>query len=225
MSDHGANPIDEDLEMLEAIKATFGDAAADLIGEDASADMFDSQQPSLEELVQEIDSLTVGTQQAKGPQENTGDQTVEKFIVVEVSGSTVAIPMANVHEIQRLPKITYLPRVPEWVLGVTNLRGSIVSVVDFRQLLDLQPGETTSASQRLVMVDSLVDDVATGLVVDRVLGIRNLRRNKVKTTTTSATDRLTRLMTDMVDVEGRLVALLDIDSLLLSEDFRQFDAA
>lgn len=225
MSDHGANPIDEDLEMMEAIKAAFGDDAADLIGEDPAADMFDSQQPSLEDLVQEIDSLNSDTQhQATNEVATTTDKAVEKFIVLEVSGSTVAIPMANVHEIQRLPQITYLPRVPEWVVGVTNLRGSIVSVVDFRQLLDLKPSDSAANSRRLVMVHSLVDDVETGLVVDRVLGIRNLHRNNVKTTA-GATDRLTSMMTDMVDIDGRLVALLDIDSLLLSEDFRQFDAA
>lgn len=222
MSTNNSNPTDEDLEMMEAIKAAFGDDAADLFDGDVT-EIAAANQVSLDDLVREIDVATSGAEEAE-TQPVSSDEVIEKHIVVEVSGSTFGIPMGNVHEIQRVPNVTYLPRVPEWVLGVTNLRGNIVSVVDFRQLLDMEETDTPTTSRRLVMVHSLVDEVATGLVVDRVMGIRNLRKSKIAKTT-GATDQMSRFIRGMIDIEGRLVALLDIDKLLLSEDFRQFDAA
>ena len=223
MSTNDLNSPDEDLEMMEAIKAAFGDDAADLFDENAP-DTEIASQVSLDDLVREIDSVTAGTEDVDSQQPVSTDEVIEKHLVVEVSGSVFGIPMGNVHEIQRVPNITFLPRVPEWVLGVTNLRGNVVSVVDFRQLLEMDETDTPTASRRLVMVHSLVDEVATGLVVDRVMGIRNLRKSKIAKTT-GGTDQMSRFIRGMIDIEGRLAALLDIDKLLLSEDFRQFDAA
>ena len=222
MSTNDSNPPEEDLEMLEAIKAAFGDDAAGLFDGDASEIPLENQ-VSLDDLVREIDGATSEPEDID-VQPIATDEVIEKHVIVEVSGSTFGIPMDNVHEIQRVPNITYLPRVPEWVLGVTNLRGNIVSVVDFRQMLEMNETDAPTTSRRLVMVHSLVDEVATGLVVDRVMGIRNLRKGKIAKTT-AATDQMSRFIRGMIDIDGRLAALLDIDKLLLSEEFRQFDAA
>lgn len=222
MTTNDSNPPEEDLEMLEAIKAAFGDGAADLF-DGAATEIPLENQVSLDDLVREIDGATSEPEDIN-VQPVASDEVIEKHVIVEVSGSTFGIPMDNVHEIQRVPNITYLPRVPEWVLGVTNLRGNIVSVVDFRQMLEMKETDAPTTSRRLVMVHSLVDEVATGLVVDRVMGIRNLRKGKIAKTT-AATDQMSRFIRGMIDIDGRLAALLDIDKLLLSEEFRQFDAA
>ena len=225
---------DDDLEMLAAIKAAFGEEALGMISEESELDAKQGQshEKPLEELIREIDEATL-----KGDEENAEQSAasnfseasnaddIEKHIVVQIGDITFGIPMGNIHEIQRVPKITFLPGVPDWVLGVTNLRGNVVSVVDLRQLLHLPTSESPVVSRRLVMTHSLVDELATGLIVDRVVGIRNLRQDQVIKTTAPVSDQVANYLTGMIELEEHLVTLLDIDKLLLSEDFRQFDAA
>ena len=76
----------------------------------------------------------------------------------------------------------------------------------------------------MVLIQSLIDDVATGLVVDRVLGIRGFPTSKIsQSSASSSNDMLARYMTGVTDVDDQLVALLDVDKLLLSPEFRLFD--
>lgn len=232
MSDAKNVEQSEDLEMLAAIKAAFGEEALGMLSEDIELGTGEdlSNQQNLDDLVADIDNATLANTAANSATEEgtTGSRAseeAEKHIVVQVSGRTFGIPMANIHEIQRVPKVTFLPGVPEWILGVTNLRGNVVSVVDLQQLLQLPETDAPAISKRLVMSHSLVDDIATGLVVDRVIGIRNISKSKLLKPTAPVDDQVANFLSGMIDLEEQLVALLDIDKLLLSEEFRQFDAA
>ena len=220
---------DDDAEMLAAIRAAFGDEAAEEEMEDdtSSFDKAGDQDLALEQLVREIDQKAVEgakASQTSVPVKSTQEETSLKFIVVEMAGTVFGIPMENVYEIQRVPRVTFLPGVPDWVRGVTNLRGNIVSVVSLQSLLGLEQSDSTSNSQRLVVTQSLVDDVDSGLIVDRVVGIRNFQKSQIQKPTASVNDRIEPYLTGVVDSD-QLVALLDIDKLLLSDEFRQFDAA
>ena len=221
-----------DDDMLEAIKAAFGDDAINILDNNEIDDQVVADDKAvdgqdLDELVQQIDSATVSTSETDSTDTTRqSEEAICKTIVFELNDLVLGIPMVNVHEIQRLPKITFLPNVPEWVLGVANLRGQIVSVVDLGQLLDLKSTERTpSVSRRLVMTHSVIDEVDTGLVVDRVWGIRNLPERKIKPPTSPMNEGLNRFLSGVIEFEGNLIAMLDIEKLLLSEDFRQFDAA
>lgn len=226
---------DDDIEMLAAIKAAFGEEALGMISDESELESNNdpSNEKPLEELIREIDQATLhedeqqqdATSTSSSSANSSNAEDIDKHIVVQIGDITFGIPMGNIHEIQRVPKITFLPGVPDWVLGVTNLRGDVVSVVDLRQLLDLPTSESKVVSRRLVMTHSLVDELATGLIVDRVIGIRNLRQEQVIKTSAPVNAQIARYLTGMVELEERLVTLLDIDKLLLSEDFRQFDAA
>lgn len=226
-----SNNVDQsdDPEMLAAIRAAFGEEALGMLSDDIEIGTGDdlANQQNLNELVEEIDNATLSSSgisdEAKPAPRTTED--ADKHIVVQVSGRTFGIPMDNVHEIQRLPKVTFLPGVPDWILGVTNLRGNVVSVVDLQELLQLPETDAPAISKRLVMSHSLVDDIATGLVVDRVVGIRNVPKSKTLKPTSPVDDRVATFLSGVFELDENLVALLDIDKLLLSEEFRQFDAA
>ena len=221
------NSIDEDQEMLEAIRAAFGDDAAKILEADSPTDAMDLDELSLgdvalDDLVKQIDETAPTADDSAAPKLTHNEDVVEKHVLIELAGATFGIHMENIHEIQEVPPVTLLPHVPEWVLGVTNVRGNIVSVVDLRQLFGMEPTDSRSTSRRVVLVHSLVDTVETGLVLDHVIGIRNIPQKKI-VTTDLATDQVSQFMRGMIDIEERLVALLDIDKLLSSENFRQFD--
>ena len=77
-----------------------------------------------------------------------------------------------------MPRVTMVPRVPAWLLGVTNLRGDIVSVIDLRGYLGLAPH--TSATARMLVVRLLDEPFTTGLIVDAVDRIVTLQADDVK---------------------------------------------
>ncbi len=211
----------DDLEMLEAIRAAFGEDAVSDIG-----DSPESKEKTLEELLAEIDAEAIDGAKtaaaANAPE--LADEGTLKYIVIRLGATAFGIPMDNVYEIQRVPRVTFLPGVPEWIQGVSNLRGNVVSVVDLRLLLGLEINEAALSSQRLVVSQSLVDDVDSGFIVDQVIGIRNFTKNQIQAPTASINPQIEAYLTGVVDAD-QLIALLDVDKLLLSEEFRQFDAA
>lgn len=226
--------LDDDEDMLEAIKAAFGDGAIDMLADDTTdADLAELTEAdrtvagegnSLQAIVDEIDEGLAATNNQAKNEPIAQEESVERFVVVQFGGSTLGIPMEHVTEIQTVHKITPLPRIPQWVLGVTNLRGNIISVVNLALLFDLQQTALPATAHRMVLIQSLIDDVATGLVVDRVLGIRGFETSKIsRSSASSSDDMLARYMTGVTDIDDQLVALLDVDKLLLSPEFRLFE--
>jgi len=236
--------MDGDDEMLKAIQEAFGDGAIDLLADSEEEEALTAQavaegsrsvkaleqnpaDNTLDDLVDSIDQAIVSDEaptQENRIDDQPDEEAVERFVVVQFGGSTLGIPMDYVNEIQTVQTITPLPCVPQWVLGVTNLRGNVISVVDFSMLFDLERSTSAITSRRMVLIQSLIDDVATGLVVDRVLGIRGFPASKIhQSSASSSNDMLARYMTGVTDVDDQLVALLDVDKLLLSPEFRLFD--
>ena len=76
-------------------------------------------------------------------------------------------------EVRRLPSVAPIPHLPNWLLGVTNWRGEVLSVVDLAAFLGLATAAPAPA-RRLVVVRAAQEEMTTGLVVDRVCGLRSL---------------------------------------------------
>lgn len=223
MSDEtNIDPLDDDQEMLDAIAAAFGPDAVELLQDDISAD----GETSLTDVVRDIDSNLVadGSSQndASGKQED--EVETDRYIMVEIGGAKFGVPMCNVLEIQRVPPITLLPNVPSWVNGVVNLRGTILSVADLQMILKLPPTEVAPSARRLIVTQSLLDEVDAGLIVDRVLGIRGVRRDQIESPTAPVSEDIAAYMHGVYAFQEDMIGLLDIEKLLLSDSFRQFEA-
>lgn len=145
-----------------------------------------------------------------------------RHVVWELNAVRYAVPMENVREIQRLPRITPLPQVPEWLLGVTNWRGELLSVVDLRSLLKLPPNEQRH-SQRLLIVHSTAEEIFVGWVVDRLIGLRGIPRQELHRVAPGKTE-CCGFFRGIAEVEGHLVGVLDVNRVLASPELRQFDA-
>ncbi len=94
-------------------------------------------------------------------------------LICTLDEAEFALPLAGVLEVQRLPAVTPAPHLPDWLLGLTNRRGEILSVVDLAAFLGL-PSAAPAPTRRLVVVHSAQEEMTTGLVVDGVRGLRGL---------------------------------------------------
>jgi purine-binding chemotaxis protein CheW len=144
-----------------------------------------------------------------------------RFVLLSIAATHYAVPEAYVTELERVPRITMVPQVPVWMRGVTNVRGDIVSVIDMRSFLGLEPH--LPASARLLVVRLLDEPFVTGLIVDSVDRIVTVQTNTIKTPASPLEGPLAPYLSGVCEVGDRLVAVLDVDRLLRSTDIRQFD--
>lgn len=86
-----------------------------------------------------------------------------------LAGQRLAVDMDQVSEILQPPRLTKVPGVRSWVLGIANVRGRLVPVMDLAGLLGLS-GQANWRSRRVLIVEH--EDHLTGLLVDAVLGMQ-----------------------------------------------------
>ena len=144
-----------------------------------------------------------------------------RFVLFGIASTQYAVGECYVTELERVPRVTPVPRTPEWLRGVTNLRGDIVSVVDLRIYLGLSGQLPPTA--RLLVVRLLDEPFTTGLIVDAVDRIVTLPDDDIRPPASPLEGPLAPYLTGVCTVGERLVAVLDLDRLLRSPDLRQFE--
>ncbi len=100
-----------------------------------------------------------------------------RYSVFSVSGKLFGIEMSTVREVLPPPKVTFLPNVPTHVLGVYNLRGNIISLIDIQQILGLN-AEEKKDSDMVLLVES--SDFLISFVVEKVLDFVEVENSKVR---------------------------------------------
>lgn len=179
---------------------------------------------SLQSLLAQIDRETQQVPLAELPYEpqRASAPPAAKHVLFSLNAAHYAVPLANVLELQRMPHITVLPNVPDWLHGVTNLRGEVLSVVDLRSLLGL-PAAESSASKRLIVVRSTREEISTGWIVDQVLGIRGIAAEDLKPRSTLMAGPAASFLSGVVEQDTHLIAVLDVNRVLSSPEMRQFE--
>ncbi len=145
----------------------------------------------------------------------------DSYVIFVLGGTTCAVPLSGVLEIQRPPATTWIPNLPDWVLGVANLRGEIISVIELRRYFGL-PAAAHDESSRIVVVRSEDQELVAGLIVDRVVGITGIHAHRVASYTSQDTSGLAPYLRGAAEEKGRVVAMMDLEAFLQSRDMRQF---
>jgi purine-binding chemotaxis protein CheW len=142
----------------------------------------------------------------------------EKHVVFTLAGAKYAVPMDQVLEVCDFDRITPVINVPEWVMGITNLRGDIISVVDLRHFLT---SSTTAAMRReslrnLVVVQTQRGDLTTCLVVESMLGMAQAPTAEIQKVERVLGDGLTPYTRGFFAQDDELLSMLNLESLLRS---------
>jgi chemotaxis signal transduction protein len=141
------------------------------------------------------------------------------FVVFALAGAEYALPLAAVFEIAQPLAATPVPNTPGWVLGVTSVGGDIVPMVDLGSFLGLAQGP--EADTRLLVVRNRNADHTTGLVVDRVTGVRTLPPEHVAAAD-AIDERVAPFLRGVVQAEGRSLPVFDPDLLMQTPEMQQF---
>ena len=148
---------------------------------------------------------------AAGPK----DPENQQVLTFELGNETYGVDILRVREIRGWTSITRIPQAPPHVLGVLNLRGSIVPVVDLRMRFALERAEYTKVTVIIVLsVHSQAGRREVGVVVDGVSDVADFRATDIKEAPDFGAQVETDYIRGLVPVGERMVVLLDIDSLI-----------
>lgn len=138
----------------------------------------------------------------------------------QLGGVRVASPMGEISEILKLPKLATLPIVKSWVLGIANVRGRLIPIIDLHDYLGLTP-TLPRAQWRVLVVED--EDLVAGLVVEQSLGIQHFLEDSFEGVALENMESLQPFVTGAFRHSGRLFYQIHLRSILRDEAF--FDVA
>ncbi len=138
-----------------------------------------------------------------------------KYLTFKLNEEEYGIGIIKVKEIIGMMTITSVPRTPEFVKGVVNLRGKVIPIVDLRLKFSMEAIPYTERTCIIVVeIDSNDATVLIGIVVDAVSEVLNINEDDIEETPTFGTELNTEYILGMAKLEGAVKILLNIDKVL-----------
>ncbi len=138
----------------------------------------------------------------------------QDFVTVMLDGQTVGIPVLAVHDVLNAQQITMIPRAPDWVAGVLNLRGRIVTAIDLRRRLGLPPLEEGQSSMSVVVEHN---EEPYSLQIDKVGEVLSLDDADFEKNPVTLDPRWREVSMGIYRLKEQLLPILDVDRLLAFE--------
>ena len=143
------------------------------------------------------------------------DATEVELLSFRVGEQEYSVDIMSVREIRGWTRATSLPHSPAYVRGVINLRGTVLPVIDLAQRLGLPSGEITD---RNVIIVVHIGDRTVGLLVEAVSDILSIPQDELSPPPELAADRSQTFINALTIVEGRMIRVLDLGSIMPAVD-------
>lgn len=138
-----------------------------------------------------------------------------KYLTFQMGREIFGIEILKVQEIIGMMNVTKVPRTPDFVRGVINLRGKVIPVVDLRLKFNLTPKEDTDRTCIIVVQLSVQAGVVImGLIVDEVSEVLNIGGSQIEAPPSFGARVDTEFILGMGKVGQKVVMLLDVDKVL-----------
>jgi len=138
---------------------------------------------------------------------------MKQFIGFQLHGGEYAIPIIKVREIITMPEITTLPDSPEYLKGITNLRGSVIPVVNIKQLMHIP--ENGTEPQKVIVISC--GRMTFGILVDGITGVVSIDEASVESPETMPQGRAEQIE-GVAKIGSRLIVLLEPKKLIPLDD-------
>lgn len=141
-----------------------------------------------------------------------------QLVAFQLSTEEYGVPIIQVEEIIRLPEITRIPNMPNFIEGVINLRGRIIPVVDLRKRFKLEEKEKDEKSRiiigRITVSPEKQEEQSVGLIVDSVTEVLRVNKEMIEPIPPTISYIDTQYLHGVVKLENRLIILLDLPKVL-----------
>lgn len=149
---------------------------------------------------------------------NTGNDPILQWVTFRLGEETYGINVMQVREVLRYTEIAPVPGAPSYVIGIINLRGNVVTVVDTRERFGLVPADVTD-NTRIVILES--DDQVVGIMVDAVAEVVYLRQSEIEIAPNVGSNESARYIQGVCHKNDELLILIEIKKLLTEGEWAE----
>jgi len=146
------------------------------------------------------------------------NDSILRYVTFRLEEEVYGINVMQVQEVLRVTEIAPVPGAPHYVLGIINLRGNVVTVVDTRERLGLGSKEMEE-STRIVIIEA--DKMVVGILVDAVAEVVDLRTSEIESAPSVGNDESSKYIQGVASRDGDLLILVDLNKLLNDEEWAE----
>lgn len=143
---------------------------------------------------------------------------VLRWVTFRLDNEAYGINVMQVQEVLRVTEIAPVPGSPDYVLGIINLRGNVVTVIDARRRFNLAEREPDDAS-RIVIIEA--EKQVVGILVDSVAEVVDLRASEIETAPNVGNEETSRYILGVSSRGDVLLILVDLNKLLSDEEWSE----
>jgi purine-binding chemotaxis protein CheW len=139
----------------------------------------------------------------------------KQFVIYGLAGEQFGVDIAAVESIIKMQTIAAVPQAPDYVEGVTNLRGEVLPVIDLRKRFAI-PVTDKRDETRIIVVE--IEGQHVGMIVDAVTEVLTLEDDDIEAPSTLVIGSNVDFITGIAKVGDQLVTLIDLKTVLLTEE-------
>ena len=141
----------------------------------------------------------------------------KQFLTFKLSEEQYGIDVLQVREVLEIPRITRVPRMPVYMKGVINIRGSVVPVIDLRLKLGLVEAEYTVHSRVIIIeINAASELIALGILVDSVQEVIDILANEVSPSPQIGSQIDSDFIHGIAKIDQNFVIIIDIEHVSLA---------
>lgn len=158
-------------------------------------------------------------------------ETVNQFLTFVMGNEQYAIRVCHVREVLTVPRVTKIPRMPEYMKGVVNIRGSVVPILDLKQKFGMGDTQTTK-DLAIIVIEILFDDQETeretlhvGIFAEAVNKVVAFAESDIESPPRIGSRINTTFIEGMGRIDDDFIVILNIAEILTAEDVKILESA
>lgn len=170
--------------------------------------------------------MATATAEEKGVTSDVARQLAGKYLTFKLADEEYGLEILKVQEIIQMQTVTRVPRTPEYVRGVINLRGKVIPVVDLRRKFSLDAiGDTEKTCIIVVQISSSDNKVVMGTIIDEVKEVLDIKAENIEETPSFGASIDTEFILGMGKIGQSVKILLDIDKVMSAKELMEIKKA
>lgn len=145
----------------------------------------------------------------------TQAESMRELIAFRIGDQEFCVDIMSVREIRGWTPATALPHSPGFVLGVINLRGAVLPIIDLSSRLGMKPADPTA---RHVIIVAQVHRKVVGLLVDAVSDILSVTGENIQPTPEISSELDKSFARGVLAIEGRMICLIELEALFKANE-------
>ena len=149
-------------------------------------------------------------------------ESKDRYLCFILGGEEFAIPLLSVKEVIALPEITHVPQTPPYFLGIMNLRGQVITIIDLRTKLTIKPGQS-SENNAVIICD--LNPNSIGVVVDSIESVIHPLASEISEKPDLQNTKTNEYVEAVFRKDQRLILLLNIAKTLNVQDLNAISSS